>query len=83
MIWAIKKLDNPKIKLFISLSTLRDGFEKEMIVDFSKIPSFLTVLEPRNDIAAYYRSDFIYFGSEGKGILLCNSGSDVLWNSSD
>lgn len=60
---AIKKLNNPKIKLFISLSAGRGEFEKEMIADFGEVPNFATILEPRNDIATYYRNADLFISA--------------------
>lgn len=60
---AIKKLNNENIVLAISISKDRKGFEKEIINEFGEIPSFVKILDPRNDIATYYKASDLFLSA--------------------
>lgn len=69
---AIQKLDNPKIKLVISLSVLRDEFEAEIRKDFGEIPDFVEIVPPRNDIGSYYHAANLFI-SPAREEGFCNA----------
>lgn len=71
-IWAIRKLNNPKIKLVISLSALRNEFEKEIEAEFGEIPDFVEIVPPRNDIGSYYRAANVFI-SPSREEGFCNA----------
>lgn len=53
---AIQKLNNSNILLAISVSKNLEEFKQCIIRDFVKVPNFVKILEPRNDIATYYKA---------------------------
>lgn len=69
---AIQKLDNPKIKLVISLSVLREEFEATMRADFGEIPEFVEIVPPRNDIGSYYHAANLFI-SPAREEGFCNA----------
>lgn len=60
---AISKLNNDNIVLAISVSKNPDEFKQCIIKDFGQIPSFVKILEPRNDIATYYKASDLFLSS--------------------
>lgn len=58
--------------LLLSLSTNREVIESKIIDRFKKIPDWLRILNPREDIASYYHlSDYFISASREEGF--CNS----------
>ena len=47
--------DNNKIVLLISVASNRENLENYIVNKFGEIPKWLILLQPRNDIATYYR----------------------------
>lgn len=75
---AIIKLNNTKIKLLISLSKDEEKFKEEIVKEFGKIPDFVTILKPRNDIATYYKNvDLFISPSREEG--LCYSPLEAMY----
>lgn len=69
---AIQELENPKIKLVISLSVLRKEFEAEIRKDFGEIPEFVKIVPPRNDIGSYYHAANLFI-SPAREEGFCNA----------
>jgi glycosyltransferase involved in cell wall biosynthesis len=71
---AMEKLVNEKhdVCLLLSLSVNRESIELMITNRFSKIPEWLKILSPRNDIASYYYlSDYFISASREEGF--CNA----------
>ena len=60
---AIRKLANKNIILAISISKNPNEFKQNIIKDFGKIPSFVKILKPRNDIATYYKASNLFLST--------------------
>lgn len=60
---AISKLNNKDIILAISVSKNVSEFKNNIKKDFGKIPSFVKILEPRNDIATYYKASNLFLSA--------------------
>lgn len=60
---AISRLKNNKIILAISISKNPEEFKQCIIKDFGKIPDFVQILEPRNDIATYYKASNLFLSA--------------------
>lgn len=75
---AIKKLNNEKVILAISMSKGVDELKELIQKDFGTIPEFVRILEPRNDIATYYRNvDLFISPSREEG--LCYSPIEAMY----
>jgi len=58
--------------LLLSLSTNREVIESKIVDRFSKIPEWLRILNPRDDVASYYRlSNYFISASREEGF--CNA----------
>lgn len=65
-------LQGHRAVLLLSLSTNRDVIESKIITRFKKMPDWLRILDPREDIASYYHlSDYFISASREEGF--CNS----------
>jgi glycosyltransferase involved in cell wall biosynthesis len=60
---AIKELNDNDIILAISVSKNLDEFKQKIIAEFGSIPEFVKILEPRNDIATYYKASDLFLSS--------------------
>lgn len=60
---SISELKNNKIILAISISKNPEEFKQCIINDFGKIPDFVRILEPRNDIATYYKASNLFLSA--------------------
>lgn len=64
---AIKAIKNIAEKynlvLAISVAVGKEKIEQKIINDFGKIPAFVKILEPRDDIATYYRAADIFLSA--------------------
>lgn len=60
---AISKLNNENIVLAISVSKNVDEFKQNIIDDFGEVPKFVKILEPRNDIATYYKASNLFLSA--------------------
>jgi glycosyltransferase involved in cell wall biosynthesis len=64
--------DGHDVCLLLSLSTNRDVIESKIVDRFSKIPDWLKILNPREDIASYYLlSNYFISASREEGF--CNA----------
>ena len=60
---AISKLGKDNIILAISVSKDVESFKESIEKDFGEIPSFVKILEPRNDIATYYKASNLFLSA--------------------
>lgn len=60
---AISKLNNQNIILAISVSKNVSEFKENIKKDFGTIPPFVKILEPRNDIATYYKASDLFLSA--------------------
>ena len=60
---AIEKIDNDNILLAISISKNENEFREQIIHDFGKIPEFVKIIKPRNDIATYYKASNLFLSA--------------------
>lgn len=64
--------DGHNVCLLLSLSTNKDSIESKIIDRFSRIPDWLKILSPRDDIASYYLlSNYFISASREEGF--CNA----------
>src|SRR5437879_9500126 len=60
------------ISLLLSLSINREVIESKIRERFEQVPQWLTILDPRDDIASYYKlSDYFISASREEGF--CNA----------
>jgi galacturonosyltransferase len=64
--------DGKNVCLLLSLSVNRESIEQKIKDRFKEIPSWLRILEPRDDIASYYNLSN-YFISAAREEGFCNS----------
>lgn len=75
---AVKKLCNPKIKLLVCESGDKEALKKDIVAEFGTVPEFVKIVDPRNDVATYYRNVNLFI-SPSREEGLCYSPLEAMY----